>query len=167
MVSTRPSCGNTLDRRRQPPEEKAAYVITDERPLTGLLIGLRELRTPTIPDPADPKNVDAATAIPTTGIGVLIRDGMLILARVEERPVDELVYPKYQRGLTVAEVLVETPLKSRGPVEITATGDGTTVIGRAGKAEVRMELDEVPTGFVGWMADGEGFVGMSAPAIRP
>ncbi len=155
------------ERRRLLPEDKVSFRLSNARPLTGVLVGLREIETETVLDPGDPKSVEKATAVPTTGYGVLIRDGSLILARVQERPLDELEWPKYQRGLVVTEVLDETSLKVRGPVEIRATIDGTRLVGTAGGAEVSATLPEAPNGFVGWMADGEGHVGMSAPSLQP
>ena len=137
----------------------------ENRPTSGLLVGLREIQTHPICDPLTKKLV---RPVPLRGIGALVHDGKLVLAEVTEAyPEPEscsLSDPPLQ-DVQIGKVLASRPLK-RERVRLVVTVDGSEVIAAAGSTRVKAPLPEPPTGFVGLFAKDDGYVELSEPTLE-
>ncbi len=141
-------------------EKPAGWRAVDERPVSGIVVGVREIET----DPlCDPVTDQLQRSIPTTGIGALVVGDELVLARVlETHPEPEQcnVSPTYLRAMAVGEILARKPMKKQR-VRLEVAVRGSEVRASAGGAKVSATVSEGAGGFTALLADGQGFVEFS------
>jgi len=135
-----------------------------DRPTAGLLLALREIEAAPLCDPADPTQM---TPVPTTALGVLIREGELIVAELEEsypEPDSCTRSPNQLRDLEIVRVLGRQKIDTAAKVKLSARLQGTQLIATAGQKKLVVELERERGGFAGLFADGEGYVELSEPS---
>ncbi|MCB9674317.1 MAG: hypothetical protein H6737_04320 [Alphaproteobacteria bacterium] len=154
-----------MQRRGASPDAIASWKPVDSRPTAGIVLAVREVETDPICDPVDKTKM---TPVPTTGFGVLVQDGELVLAELEEtfdEPDRCNASPNDFNRFRVKTVLASKAL-SGDRFELVATVKGKRLVASAGKVKLEATLPDERSGFPGLYAEGAGYVELSAFALE-
>ncbi len=145
---------------QSPSPRREPWSPVEARPTAGILVGLRELDTAPI---CDPVSNELVRPVPLSGVGVLVHEGRLVIAEIEE------AYPTPDscrssgtvlHDVAVGRVLASRPL-GRDRVEIEVRSEGERIEASAGRTRVAADLPSARAGFVGLVARGDGYVEFS------
>lgn len=138
------------------------FTPLETAPLAGALVGIVDVRAPATCDPVDETKVEGH---PLTAVAAFVKDGDLILGRVQGVSEISCRNTRSIEGMEVVEELAKRSVKkATGTLSVSVKGKEVTA--KIGKTTVSTSLAQPVVGFYGLWAEGEGYVELLEPTWK-